>query len=265
MTAFASPPDRPAIESQPRGLAGPRFGGRIVLITGAAGGLGASHARGFAAEGATVVATDVSDRDGEALTAELGSAVRYEHLDVTSFEDWRRVASVVGPIDVLVNNAGVGATGGVLEQTIDEYRRVMDVNVFGTMLGMRTFVPGMVERKSGSVINVASIAGLVGRPNGLAYTASKWAIRGLTKTAALDVADTGVRINAVNPGIIRTAMTEGISLAAVSTQPIARLGEPSEVTRVVLFLASDEASYCTGADFVVDGGYSTGIVVRPPV
>jgi 3alpha(or 20beta)-hydroxysteroid dehydrogenase len=241
-----------------------RFDGRVVLVTGAARGMGASQVAAFVAEGARVMATDVTETPGHTEAARHGEAVRYMRLDVTSADDWAQAVTateaVFGPVDVLVNNAGVGCTGGILEQTTDDFQRVMAVNVLGTFLGMRAVVPGMCARHRGAVVNISSISGLTGRPDGVAYCTSKWASRGMTKTAALDVAGTGVRINSVHPGIIATPMTEGMSDADCASQAIPRLGLPDEVSRVVLFAASDEASYCTGAEFVVDGGYTSGVI-----
>lgn len=241
-----------------------RLDGRVALVTGAARGMGATHVAAFVAEGARVVATDLLEPEGRALADLLGESVRFVRHDVTLLTDWVRAIEVAeaafGPIDVLVNNAGIGASGGVMAQSDADFERVMSVNVRGPFIGMRAIVPGMVRQGRGSVVNVSSISGLTGRPDGLAYTTSKWALRGMTKTAAADVAGTGVRINSVHPGLIRTPMTDGMTDAAAATQPIARLGEPEEVTAMVVFLASDDASYCTGAEFVVDGGYMLGPV-----
>jgi 3alpha(or 20beta)-hydroxysteroid dehydrogenase len=240
-----------------------RFDGKVVLITGAARGMGASHVRGFVAEGARVVATDVRDAEGRELAADFPGSVRYEHLDVRIKEEWERVVAVAeetfGPIDVLVNNAGIMPLAGLLDATVEQFEIAFGVNVIGTFLGMQTVAAGMVARGRGAIVNISSIAGLVGMGGGVAYNASKWASRGLTKCAALDVAHSGVRINSVHPGYTLTPMVEGLSGGMVDLQAIPRGAQPQEVTNVVLFAASDEASYCTGVEFVVDGGFSAGI------
>jgi 3alpha(or 20beta)-hydroxysteroid dehydrogenase len=233
-----------------------------VLITGAARGMGASHAAAFAAEGALVVATDVLDDLGRAMAAVYGQSVRYRHLDVTSAADWRAVVEETerefGPIDVLVNNAGISRPGSLFDQSEADFRATMDINVGGAFLGMKAVVPGMVARGRGAVVNVSSMVAMIGLGGNIAYGTSKWAVRGLTKMAALDVARSGVRINSVHPGAVRTPMAGDLPASAVAGQPIPRIGEPEEISRVVLFLASDEASFVTGAEYVVDGGHITG-------
>ena len=239
-----------------------RFVDRVVLVTGAARGMGASHARAFMDEGALVVATDVLDDLGRAMAAVCGPSVRYRHLDVNAPDDWRTVVDETerefGRIDVLVNNAGISLPGGLFDQTVADFRRTMDVNVTGAFLGMQAVVPGMRERGRGAVINVSSMVAMIGLGGNIAYGTSKWAIRGLTKMAAMDVARTGVRINSVHPGAVRTPMAAGLPARAVARQPIDRIAEPGEISRLVLFLASDEASFCTGAEYVVDGGHICG-------
>jgi 3alpha(or 20beta)-hydroxysteroid dehydrogenase len=240
-----------------------RFEGKVVLITGAARGMGASHVRGFVGEGARVVATDVRDEDGLELASGFPGSILYEHLDVRIKEEWERVVAAgeaaFGPIDVLVNNAGIMPLAPLFEATVEQFEAAFAVNVVGTFLGMQTVGAGMVARGRGAIVNISSIAGLVGMGGGVAYNASKWASRGLTKCAALDVADTGVRINSVHPGYTLTPMVEGLSGGMVNLQAIPRGAQPQEVTNVVMFAASDEASYCTGVEFVVDGGYSAGV------
>ncbi|MFD7923451.1 SDR family oxidoreductase [Streptomyces sp. NPDC059740] len=238
-----------------------RFDGKVALVTGGAGGMGASHVRGLAAEGARIVIGDVRDDEGRSLAAELPRAT-YCRLDVTEEEAWksavRTAEEAFGPVDVLVNNAGIVHFGGVEEQSPEHFRRVLEVNLVGTFLGMHTVLPGMRARGHGSVVNISSAAGLIGFADGIGYVASKWGVRGMTKAAALDMAGTGVRVNSVHPGVIRTAMGENASPGLFARQPVPRIGEPEEVTRMVLFLAGDDASYTTGGEFLIDGGQTVG-------
>ncbi|MFI0820912.1 SDR family oxidoreductase [Streptomyces sp. NPDC021098] len=242
-----------------------RFEGKVAIVTGGARGMGAAHVRGLAAEGARVAVCDLLDEEGAALASELDHA-RYWHLDVTDEARWRSVVRAVetafGPVDILVNNAGIMHFGGVEEQSPEQFRQILDVNLVGAFLGMHTVVPGMRARGHGAIVNVSSAAGLMGFAGGIGYVASKWGVRGMTKAAALDVAGTGVRINSVHPGVIRTSMGEGASAELFAHQPVPRIGEPDEVTRMVLFLASDDASYTTGGEFAVDGGQTIGHVGR---
>ena len=239
-----------------------RFDRKVVLVTGGARGMGASHVRGFAREGATVLSCDVLDEDGQPQAAGLGNAVRHFHLDVTQESDWDAAVAAVeawaGPVDVLVNNAGIIIYGGVEQQTPEEFRKMLEVNVVGAFIGMHRILPGMRARGRGAVVNIASVSGVMGFSGGVGYAASKFAIRGMTRAAALDMADSGVRVNCVHPGTIRSPMSDTAVPELFANLPIPRIGEPEEVTNLVLFLASDEASYCTGAEFVVDGGMTTG-------
>ncbi|TPQ19059.1 SDR family oxidoreductase [Streptomyces sporangiiformans] len=238
-----------------------RFDGKVAIVTGGARGMGASHVRGLAAEGARVAVCDLLDDEGKALAEGLPHA-QYHHLDVTDEEAWRSVVRTVedtfGPVDVLVNNAGIIHFGGVEEQSSAQFRRILDVNLVGAFLGMHTVLPGMRARGQGSVVNISSAAGLMGFADGIGYVASKWGVRGMTKAAALDMAGTGVRINSVHPGVIRTPMGVSASPELFAHQPVPRIGEPEEVTRMVLFLASDDASYTTGGEFLIDGGQTIG-------
>ncbi|WP_037681496.1 SDR family oxidoreductase [Streptomyces cellulosae] len=240
-----------------------RFDRKVALVTGGARGMGASHVRGLAAEGARIAVCDVLDEEGKALAEGLPGA-QYHHLDVTDEEAWQSVVRTVedtfGSVDVLVNNAGIVHFGGVEEQSPEHFRRILDVNVVGTFLGMHTVLPGMRRRGHGSVVNISSAAGLMGFSEGIGYVTSKWGIRGMTKAAALDMAGSGVRVNSVHPGVIRTPMGESAAPGLFADQPVPRIGEPEEVTRMVLFLACDDASYTTGGEFLVDGGQTIGHV-----
>ena len=234
-----------------------RVDGKVALISGAARGMGASHARLLAAEGARVVLGDVLDEEGRAVAEEIGDAARYVHLDVTSPEDWAAAVGLAlnafGTLNVLVNNAGIVYRRRLRNLERERWQRVLDVNLTGTMLGMRAVIEPMTEAGGGSIINMSSIQAMRGTPGNHGYVASKWAIRGLTKSAALELAPNNIRVNSLHPGMIRTPMTAHMPEDLVSS-PLGRIGEPAEVSTFVLFLASDESSFATGAEFVMDGG-----------
>ncbi|MCO1579236.1 glucose 1-dehydrogenase [Crossiella sp. SN42] len=242
-----------------------RLDGKVALVTGAARGLGEAVARRFVAEGARVVLADIADDTGTVLAAELGSQARYRHLDVGSEDDWAGVVAETvadfGRIDVLVNNAAVLHFAPLAQTTLADYERVVRVNQVGCFLGMRSVIPVMTGARRGSIVNLSSVEGLAGMPTLSAYTATKFAIRGMTKVAALELAAQGVRVNSVHPGAMDTSMAGealgGIELdrgAMGKLVPMKRIGQPAEVANVVLFLASDESSYCTGGEFAADGG-----------
>ncbi|WP_299559303.1 glucose 1-dehydrogenase [uncultured Mycolicibacterium sp.] len=239
-----------------------RVDNKVALISGAARGMGAEHARVLVAEGAKVVLGDILDDDGRAVAEELGAAARYVHLDVTRPEDWRAAVAVAteafGGLDVLVNNAGV-VNGAPLQQfDLDKWRQILDVNLTGTFLGMQAVADAMIARGGGSIINVSSIEGVRGTPVVHGYVASKWAVRGLTKSVALELAPHNIRVNSIHPGLVRTPMTERIPDDMIPI-PLGRPAQPREVSSFVLFLASDESSYATGTEFVIDGGTVCGI------
>ncbi|TIC81519.1 glucose 1-dehydrogenase [Nocardioides sp. GY 10113] len=234
-----------------------RVQGKVALVTGGSGGIGAASARALVAEGASVVIGDILDAEGKALADELGHAARYVHLDVTDEEDWSAALAVataeLGRLDVLVNNAGI-ANGGQLQRfKMDKWQQILDVNLTGPFLGMRACADAMIAAGGGSIINVSSIEGLRGTPWAHGYVASKWGLRGLTKSVAMELAPHGVRVNSLHPGLIRTPITEGIPDDMIPI-PLGRPGQPEEVASFVLFLASDESSYATGSEFVMDGG-----------
>ena len=240
-----------------------RVDGKVALVTGGARGQGECAVRLLVGQGATVVAGDVLDDEGKALVEELGDKARYVHLDVTDEEQWHAAIDEIdkefGRLDVLVNNAGILKFGSVEDTTLADYRRVIDVNQIGVFLGMRAVAPVM-KRGGGSIINISSVEGLGGSGATLAYSASKFAVRGMTKVAALDLGRHGIRVNSVHPGAIDTQMvrehagTEGLKWIGERAHALKRVGHPEEVAHVVLFLASDESSYCSGSEFVVDGG-----------
>jgi len=243
-----------------------RLHGKVAIITGAARGQGAAAARLFVAEGALTLLCDVDDDHGEYLTAQLGDSAWYRHLDVSDEQAWaatvRDVEQAFGGLDVLVNNAGVMSFSPLVDTSLAEYQRVISINQIGTFLGMRECVPLMKRRGGGSIVNVTSVEGLAGMPWMTAYTASKFAIRGMTKVAAAELGMHGVRVNSVNPGAIdpamaATALGAPVDLGMMGDRvPLGRDAQAEEVANLVLFLASDESSYCTGGEFVADGGAS---------
>lgn len=239
-----------------------RVEGKVALISGGARGMGAEDARLLVSEGAQVVIGDVRDEEGKALADEIGDAARYVHLDVTQLDQWEAaVATAVGQfgkLDVLVNNAGIVAAGPLREFRMDKWQQVIDVNLTGTFLGMRSVVDPMTAAGGGSIINISSIEGIRGAPMVHPYVASKWAVRGITKSAALELAPVNIRVNSVHPGFIRTPMTAHLPEDMV-TIPLGRPAEAREVATFVVFLASDEASYATGSEFIMDGGLVTDV------
>ena len=234
-----------------------RVAGKVALISGGARGMGASHARHLVEEGAKVVIGDVLDDEGKALADEIGESARYVHLDVTQPDQWDAAVATAtgefGRLNVLVNNAGIVALGQLRNFDLAKWQKVIDVNLTGTFLGMRVAVDPMTEAGGGSIINVSSIEGLRGAPAVHPYVASKWAVRGLAKSAALEFAPLNIRVNSIHPGFIRTPMTAKLPEDMI-TVPLGRPGESSEVSSFVVFLASDESSYATGTEFVMDGG-----------
>ncbi|MCV7006506.1 MULTISPECIES: glucose 1-dehydrogenase [Mycobacterium] len=239
-----------------------RVEGKVALISGGARGMGAEDARLLVEEGAKVVIGDIRDEEGKALAAELGDAVRYVHLDVTQLDQWEAAVATAlgefGKLNVLVNNAGIVAAGPLREFRMDKWQQVIDVNLTGTFLGMRSVVDPMTQAGGGSIINVSSIEGIRGAPMVHPYVASKWAVRGITKSAALELAPVNIRVNSVHPGFIRTPMTAHLPEDMV-TIPLGRPAEAREVATFVVFLASDEASYATGSEFIMDGGLVTDV------
>jgi 3alpha(or 20beta)-hydroxysteroid dehydrogenase len=242
-----------------------KLAGKVAVVTGAARGQGAAAARRFVAEGAQVLLGDVLDDEGKQLADELGEAAWYRHLDVSEEQAWTDAVADVeerhGRLDVLVNNAGILFFSPVVDTSLADYERVIRINQIGTFLGMRACIPAMRRTGGGSIVNVSSVEGLGGMPLLTAYAASKFAIRGMTKVCAMELGPDRIRVNSVHPGAIDTSMISSalggvpIDMSLVGRRvALGRVGQADEVANVVTFLASDESSYCTGGEFVVDGG-----------
>ncbi|WP_036508970.1 SDR family NAD(P)-dependent oxidoreductase [Nocardia aobensis] len=243
------------------------FSGRSAIVTGGARGIGAAVAAELAKEGLGVVIADLLERDGTATATALGAGAIFRRLDVADEDAWQGVIAdaeaTFGPLAVLVNNAGIVDFGGVDTEPPTIFRHVLDVNLYGSWLGMHLAGPRLREAGGGVVVNISSTAGLMGYAGLGAYVASKWGLRGLTKAAALEWGPANIRVCSVHPGPIRTAMTAGMDESVTAAQPLARFGEPEEVAAMVRFIVS-EATFSTGSEFVVDGGATTGQVLNLP-
>ncbi len=246
--------------------------GKVALVTGAARGLGAEVVRRMVATGAQVTAADKRVDDGAAAAAEAGA--RFVELDVTDAGQWSKaVASAAGAgrLDILVNNAAITRVIPILDCDPAEFRKVIDTNVVGTLLGIQAAAPVMASSGGGSIVNLSSPSAFEGTVGMSAYSTSKWGIRGLTRTAALELADSGIRVNSVVPGPLRTAMTrrpgwedEDYERHYGATVPLRRMADLGEVADLVVWLASDRASYCTGSDYAADGGLGAGTPAPHP-
>ncbi len=249
-----------------------RLDGKVALITGGARGMGKSHARHFVAEGAKVVIGDVLDDKGKELAAELGEdSCRYVRHDVTSEDEWQQAVAAAteafGTLNVLVNNAGILKRASIADMPLAEFRQVIDVNLIGEWLGIKSVIAPMTAAGGGSIVNVSSVEGFAGAAGLSAYSASKFGVRGITRSAAQELGSLGIRVNSIHPGGVITTMTAtavatftDVSDGAgfVGRMPIPRFARSAEVSPLVVFLASDESSYCTGSEFVVDGGMLSG-------
>jgi 3alpha(or 20beta)-hydroxysteroid dehydrogenase len=241
----------------------------VFLISGGARGQGEAEARLFVTEGARVVLGDVQDDLGQQVACSLGENALYVHLDVCREADWHRAVSAAieqfGKLDGLINNAGIRAASRPLtEYSLSDYRRVIEVNQVGVFLGMKEAAPAITEAGGGTIVNISSVAGMTGVAGSVAYTASKWAVRGMTKTAALELGPCGIRVNSIHPGGVDTPMIADLlavrpQVAAGSRYGVGRIGAASEIATIALFLSSDESSLCTGAEFVADDGSLAGI------
>jgi 3alpha(or 20beta)-hydroxysteroid dehydrogenase len=239
-----------------------RVDGKVTLISGGARGMGAAHARALVAEGGKVIVGDILDEEGKKLADELGESARYVHLDVTDAEQWDAAVTVAveafGKLTALVNNAAIVALGKIGSFDMAKWQQVIDVNLTGTFLGMQAVVEQLKAAGGGSIINVSSIEGLRGAPMVHPYVASKWAVRGLAKSAAIELGRSNIRVNSIHPGFIKTPMTKHFPDDMV-TAPLRRPGQSEEVASFVVFLVSDESSFATGAEFVMDGGLVTDV------
>ncbi len=247
-------------------VAGGALEGVTAIVTGAARGQGAAEAWALATAGASVVLGDILDEAGQQVADDIGASARYCHLDVTSEQDWADAValaeSTFGPVGILVNNAGILRHGPIQRTSVEEFALTMEVNLTGTYLGMRAVIDSMQEAGGGSIINISSVGGMLGTPGAVAYVTSKWAVRGLTKAAASDLARFGIRVNSVHPGAIQTDMiadggfeAEAFIERNKNRMPIRRMGVPEDVAGAVVFLASPSSSYVTGAELTVDGGW----------
>ncbi len=248
-----------------------RLTNKVAIITGGARGMGAATARLFVEEGARVMLADLLDDTGNALADELGDSARYCHTDVSRPEDWRALVqaaeSAFGKVNVLVNNAAILHAASIEDTSPEDFMRVVAVNQLGCFLGIQSVTPSMKAARDGSIINISSIDGLQSKNGIAAYSSTKWAVRGLTKSAAIELGIHGIRVNSVHPGGIFTAMHGATSPDAIPTEAdnanyirnaIPRVGMPEEVARMTVYLASDESTYSSGAEFIVDGGWSCG-------
>jgi 3alpha(or 20beta)-hydroxysteroid dehydrogenase len=248
-----------------------RLDGKVALVTGAARGIGAEIARLFAAEGAAVLVADRRDDLGESIADEIrtsGGRCVYVHLDITSETEWAAAVELAcasfGGLDVLVNNAGIIRVKPFIDTTLEDLHKLLDTNLVGAFIGMQAVVEPMRARGGGSIVNFSSVQGLEGREGLSAYSAAKFGVRGLSKSVAIELGPLGIRVNTLFPGPTKTKMTERKGWsdadydAAYRGYPLGRMAQAEEIARLALFLASDEASFCTGGDFVVDGGVSAG-------
>lgn len=238
-----------------------RVTGRTAIVTGGGKGMGAATVRLLAAEGANVIAADVDIESAKQLADTLGPKVMAANLDVRSPKSWNDVVAKAterfGTVDILVNNAGIADPGLLEEWDSDRLQNTLNVNLFGVFQGIQAVTPGMRKAHRGSIVNIGSVGAFLGVPRMSGYVASKWAVRGLTKNAALELGAYGIRVNAVHPGQTRTPMTEGVSFDT-SNIAMGRVGQPEDIARAVLFLASDDAEFITGSDLLVDGGQFAG-------
>jgi 3alpha(or 20beta)-hydroxysteroid dehydrogenase len=241
-----------------------RLDGKVALVTGGARGIGAAIARAMVAEGAKVVIGDVLDHEGEALAVEIGASAKYVHLDVTNPDDWdtavARAHTVYGKLNVLVNNAGIGGYAPIEQYSNVDWDRIIAINLTGVFNGIKAAIPVLKDARGGSIVNISSMAGLRGEAGMSGYVATKWAVRGLTKSAALELARYGIRVNSIHPGVVRTPLSAEGPQVSMSHVAMNRIGEAIEIANLAVFLASEESSFSTGAEFISDGGETAGLI-----
>ena len=242
--------------------------GKVAILTGAARGQGAAEARKFVAEGAKVVLGDVLDDAGAAVAAELGKDAIYTRLDISQQTDWEKAvkeAEALGSLDILVNNAAIYWRKAIVEEDIDEVKRLLDINLLGAFRGIQAVAEPMAKSGGGSIVNISSVGGLTGVAYHSAYAMSKWGLRGLSRTAAIELGPMGIRVNSIHPGPIDTDMLLEVARNTpnyFAGMPLGRAGRPEEVADLVVYLASDYSSYQTGGEYLIDGGGQAGIMGR---
>ncbi len=243
-----------------------RVDDKVVLITGGARGMGAAHAEALVSEGARVLITDVLDDDGHAVAEKLGESAHFEHLDVADPDRWEVVVDGAmqrfGRLDGLVNNAGIVKVGPLRGSSLSDWQRVLDVNLTGAYLGMRAVIEPMILGGGGSIVNISSVEGLAGSAHLHSYVAAKFGLRGITKSAAVELARHNIRVNSIHPGLVHTPLSKGVTEEFMEPIPMRRGAAPAEVSTFVVFLISDESSYATGAEFVVDGGLTSYVPTK---
>src|SRR6476661_3149250 len=243
-----------------------RIDGKVVLISGGARGMGAAHAQALVSEGARVVIGDVLDDAGQNVAETLGEAGCFVHLDVTEPDQWERAVSSCltrfGRVDALVNNAGIVKLGSLRGASLTDWQHVLDVNLTGAFLGMRSVVEPMIAGVGGSIVNISSVEGLAGSVHLHAYVAAKFGLRGITKSAAVELASHNIRVNSIHPGLVHTPMSQGVTEDFMTPIPMRRGASPTEISTFVVFLVSDESSYATGSEFVVDGGLKSYVPTK---
>jgi 3alpha(or 20beta)-hydroxysteroid dehydrogenase len=243
-----------------------RVDGKVVLISGGARGMGASHAETLVSEGARVVVGDILDDNGLAVAETLGPSAHFTHLDVTDPDQWDGAVEAAvqrfGRLDALVNNAGIVKMAPLRGSSLSDWQRVLDVNLTGAYLGMRAVIEPMIAGGGGSIVNISSVEGLAGSAHLHSYVAAKFGLRGITKSGAVELAQYGIRVNSIHPGLVHTPMSEGVTQEFMAPIPMRRGALPAEVSAFVLFLVSDESAYATGAEFVVDGGLTSYVPVK---
>jgi 3alpha(or 20beta)-hydroxysteroid dehydrogenase len=240
-----------------------RVADKVVLVTGGARGMGAAHAEALVSEGARVVVADILDDAGRAVVEKLGEAALFVHLDVTDPALWDQAVTATlerfGRLDGLVNNAGIVKVGPLRGSSLSDWQRVLDVNLTGAYLGMRAVIEPMIAAGGGSIVNVSSVEGIAGSANLHSYVASKFGLRGITKSAAVELVRYNIRVNSIHPGLVHTPLSEGVTEGFMAPIPMRRGASPAEIANFVVFLISDESSYATASEFVIDGGL-TGYV-----